>query len=347
MESRNTLHTLACGSRARQRARFMRALLAILSVILFGTFGLSAIEGWSGWQSLYFTLITITTVGYGDMGLSEVGQKFTTIILVLGIATTTYAFGQLVQAAIAYQLDWRFRMQKRIEELSGHSIVCGAGRCGRAACEKLRQEGRPVVLIDLDAAHLDWCRELEIPFVLGCATEDETLRSAGIERAHGVICATDSDAENIMTCLTSRELNRNVVVVSRASQRESIGKLERAGASHVIAPAVESGRELASTIVRPHVSRFLRESYAAESRFRMTAVPIEAETPAQGLTTRQLGDQEPNVVFVAIQKPGQEMEIRPMADDPLDAGDLLIVLGDPEAVARLTEWTAHSKAIEA
>ena len=238
-------------------------------------------------------------------------------------------------------------MQKRIEELSGHSIVCGAGRCGRAACEKLRQEGRPVVLIDLDAAHLDWCRELEIPFVLGCATEDETLRSAGIERAHGVICATDSDAENIMTCLTSRELNRNVVVVSRASQRESIGKLERAGASHVIAPAVESGRELASTIVRPHVSRFLRESYAAESRFRMTAVPIEAETPAQGLTTRQLGDQEPNVVFVAIQKPGQEMEIRPMADDPLDAGDLLIVLGDPEAVARLTEWTAHSKAIEA
>ncbi len=325
----------------------MRALLAILSVLLFGTIGLSLIEGWTGWQSLYFTLITITTVGYGDMGLSEEGQKFTTVILVLGIATTTYAFGQLVQAAIAYQLDWRFRMQKRADMLSGHSIVCGAGRCGRAAGEKLREEGHDIVVIDVDTHHLDWCRENNVPFILGCATDDDALRNAGIERARGVICATDSDAENIMICLTSRELNPEILVVSRANQQESIRKLQRAGASHVIAPALDSGRELACSLVRPHVSRFLRASHDAESRFRLISVPIEEGSPAIGLTTRLLGEREPHIVFVAIQKPGGEMEIRPIADDPLESGDLLIVLGDPEVVGRLTEWTGCGEGVGA
>ena len=320
------------------RERFTRALLAILLVILFGTGGiLITEEGWDVWKALYFTLITITTVGYGDMGLSEAGQRFTTVLLVVGIATTTSSFGQLVQAAFAYHHDWRGRMKSVIDNLSGHSIVCGAGRVGRAVCAHLLAEGRSIVLIDRDEKHLDWARDHGIPFLVGCGTEDEVLRSAGIDRAYGVVCATSTDAENIMICLTARDLKPEVVLVSRADDAESVRKLERAGASHVVAPAIDGGRELASLLVHPHVSRFLRESHQAQSNYRMTAVAIEAGCSLVGRTTREVGMEEPNLVFVAIQREGDETKIRPRAEEQFRAGDIVIVVADPASVARLSE----------
>ncbi len=324
--------------RLHHRQRFMRALLAILLVILFGTGGILVTEeSWEVWQALYFTLITITTVGYGDMGLSESGQRFTTLLLVVGIATTTYAFGQLIQAAFAYQQDWRGRMQKSIDQLHGHAIVCGAGRVGRTACAQLRKEGRGIVLIDRDGRHIEWARNEGIPLLIGCGTEDEVLRLAGIDRAYGLVCATSSDAENIMISLSAHDLNKNLVVVSRAQEVESIRKLERAGANHVVAPAINGGRELATLLVHPHVSRFLRESYEAESSFRLTAVSIEPGSSIVGKTAREVGIAEPSLVFVAIQREGHDTRIRLRADEQFEDNDIVIVVGDHEAVARMAK----------
>ncbi len=323
---------------SENRRRFMRALLALLCVISFGTAGILVVEDhWTVWNAIYFTLITITTVGYGDMGLSEAGQRFTTVLLVLGIATSTYAFGQLVQAAIGYQLDWRSRMQRKIDRLSGHCIVCGAGRVGRAVCERIISEGKLVVLIEIEESHLEWAHERGVPLLIGCATEDDTLRLAGIERAYGLVCATSSDADNIMICLGARELNPAMVIVSRADDVESVRKLERAGASHVVAPAVDGGREMASLLVHPHVSSFLRESYEAQSHYRVVAVPIEEGSSIVDCTPREIGITEPTLVFVAIQREGAATQIRPRADVPFEAGDIVIVVGGPEALGRMAK----------
>ena len=133
-----------------ERRRLVRAVLALVLVLSFGTAGFVLIEGWEPWKALYFTLITITTVGYGDEGVSEVGKRFTTILLLGGIATATYAFGQIVQAAVNYQLAWRRRMHQAIEKLNGHYIICGLGSVGRAVCDRLSAEGKPFVVIEAD-----------------------------------------------------------------------------------------------------------------------------------------------------------------------------------------------------
>ncbi|MEL7088208.1 MAG: potassium channel family protein, partial [Planctomycetota bacterium] len=181
----------------RQQRNVFHAVLALLFVIAAGTAGFSLLEEqWSAWDAFFFTLITITTVGYGDYGLDFRGEIFALTLLLTGIAVTTYAFGQVVQLAVTSRVVWRRQMLKTIERMQDHYIVCGAGRVGRAVCERFEESGVPLVVIDRDAERCEWARAHGHLAIEGNATDDGTLLAAGVVRCKGLVASAPSDNEN-------------------------------------------------------------------------------------------------------------------------------------------------------
>ncbi len=317
---------------AGQNNGFLLALGALIGVIAFGTFGLMIVEPdpvWDFWHSLYFTLITITTVGYSDEGLSPTGKGFTLVLLGLGIATATYAFTQLMQAVVGYQLNWRRRMQKEIDQLRNHLIVCGIGRVGRTVCERLATASLPFVVVENNRENVERARRLGYLTVHGSASDDEMLLLAGIERARGIVCAVDSDSENIVTTLSARELNPDILIISRADRERSVHKIRRAGASYVIAPSLKGGEDIANLLVRPNLAEFLSHG----SGYELSEVTIGPGSPLVGMTLEEYGEKERKIVFVAIKRKDGSTQIRPFAGERFHEDDVAIIVGGvPEEV---------------
>ena len=321
-----------------RRRKIRHAILALVCVVAFGTLGFMIIEpSWGFWKSFYFTLITITTVGYSDYDLRPEGLGFTTIVLVVGIATATYAFGQIVQVAVSYQFAWRRRMQKNIDRLHNHLIVCGLGRVGKTVCARLSEAAIPFVVIEKDHNQFQWARAHGYLTINGEATEDEILLQAGVERARGIVCAVDSDSENIVITLSARELNPNVVIISRADDESAVHKIKRAGASHVISPALKGGDDIANMLVKPHLTEFLAKSHGVESEYTLGEVMIDPHSSLAGQTLREYGAGEQSLVFVAVKRNDKPLKIRPAADEAFLPHDIVIVVGKPEAVLRMSD----------
>jgi voltage-gated potassium channel len=228
----------------------LRSVLALAVVVAAGTYGFMLVEpGWGVWKSFFFTLITITTVGYGDQGLSESGQRFAAILLLVGIATATYCLSSIVTITVQYQKTWKRRMQQRIKRLQGHFVICGYGRIGATVCQEFVTAGVPFVVIEKHEAAHQAALESGHLAIHGNADEDHVLRQAGMERARGVICVINSDAENVFIALSAREINPTAFVAARADAEVAVRRLERAGASLVISPYTTAGMTIANTIL--------------------------------------------------------------------------------------------------
>ncbi|NOX57480.1 MAG: potassium channel protein [Planctomycetes bacterium] len=319
------------------RRRVLHASLALFGVVLFGTSGFMLIQDeWGFWKSIYFTLITITTVGYGDYGLSAAGERFTSLLLVVGIGTATYALGQFIQTIIAIQLDWRRKMQKKIDAMRDHFVLCGLGRVGKAVAANLAASGRPFVIVDTDEKVCEWARMRGYAAINGCATEDETMFQSGIERAAGVVCSAKDDAQNIVMTLTARELNPGINIVSRAGEEDSIHKLRRAGATRVVAPELIGGQDIASMLTKPHLADFLENSRAHDSDFALSEIEIQPGSTLAEMTFREYGATEQSLVFVAVKKSGSSTQLRPAASDRFGEGDVVIVVGEPDVISRMS-----------
>ena len=228
----------------------LRCLLALAAVTAFGTVGFAVIEqDWTLWKSLFFTLITITTVGYGDEGLSENGEVFAAVLLLLGIGTATYSLTSLVQIAVNYQTAWKRKMTRQINRLMDHFIICGFGRIGLTVAEQLQESGVPFVVIDCDEKQVEIALERGFLVVEGNSADDETLQQAGIQNARGIICAINSDAENVFVTLCARELNPGAFIASRASTESAARRMKRAGASLVVSPYISAGNQIANAVL--------------------------------------------------------------------------------------------------
>jgi voltage-gated potassium channel len=327
---------LDSGDDSVNRTRILRAMAALAAVLIFGTCGFMIIQDqWGFWKSIYFTLITITTVGYGDYGLSPAGQQFTAVLLVGGIATATYAFGQLMQSIVAYQLNWRARMQKEIDQLRDHHIICGFGRVGCLVCGRLDKESIPFVVIEKDNERFKQARERGYYAIHGAGSDDELLIHAGVDRARSVVTAVDSDSENILITLSARELNPKVQIISRADGEGVSDKIKRAGASHVVSPAHKGGNDMAELIINPHLSDFLQGSNGTDCGYKLGEVRIEEGSSLVGRTPSEVGDQEPSLVFVAIKHSDGSTQIRPSVDQAFQSNDILIFAGDYDAIDRM------------
>ncbi len=313
-------------------------------ITILGGVGYWLIEGWSWLDAFYMAIITVTTVGFGEIHpLSPVGRLFTTMLIVLGVASITYAFSALTNYVIAGELGGileRRRMARRVNSMRDHYIVCGFGRVGHQVCVELKREGQPLVVVDANSPSIERARSLGYPVVVGDAGNDQILQEAGIDRARGLVAAVDSDAANLLVVLSARALNPHLYIVARANLGDTEAKLVRAGADRVISPYSLGGRRMALMLVRPDVVDFLDVVMHDES----LELLLEDLTVGQGCALDQCSIGEARIRKVTganilgLKRKVGGIVISPEASTILYPGDVLIALGTQqqlEALARL------------
>ena len=311
----------------------------VAAVTIFGTAGYMAF-GFTLLDALYQTVTTITTVGFRELTDFGTGEKvFTIILIVVGVSTVLYTFTLVVQSVVEGQLSefvGRRRMDRQINQLRNHTIVCGWGRVGAAVANDLRIEGHDVVVVDADAERV---RELPFPTIVGDATRDETLRAAGIEHAQALIAALHGDAENLFVTLSGRDLRPDLFIVARARADESVGKLEHAGADRVVNPQELGAGRMASFVASPHVAEFLDVVMHERSiEFRMREFDIPVDSPIAGKTLRDANVREASGALVlALRSPDGAFTTNPTGDTVLGPHHVIIALGTAEDFVRLAD----------
>lgn len=228
----------------------LRVLAAVaLSILAIGTAGYMVLEDASALDAFYMTLITLTTVGFGEViELDATGRLFTIGLIsagVIGFATTIALLAQLVQEGALGERGKQRRMQKKIDHLSDHYIVCGYGRVGRAVAHQLYAEGVEFVIIDKGERDSEDVRSEGFHYELGDATQESVLRAAGLERAHGLVCALPDDPDNVFIALAARSINPDITIVSRVSDPGAAPRLVQAGVNRIVSPYETSGRHMA------------------------------------------------------------------------------------------------------
>jgi len=298
-------------------------------VIVAGTVGY-VILGFGFVDALYQTVTTITTVGFREVRpLSTVGEFFTIALILVGVGTALYTFGVLLEALIEGHLRQqlgRWRMERRIGRMTGHFIICGWGRVGQASVLYLNALGKQVVVVDRDPDRL---QGLNHPTVLGDVTDDSILQAAGIEHAHALIAALNTDADNVYVTLSSRALRPDLVIIARARTEDSRSKLLRAGANRAVNPQLIGGRRMAAFALQPHVAEFLDVVMHDETLdYRIEEMKITSASPLVG---RRLADTAlgltTGALVLAIRTASGQFIANPAPDTRLDPDTILIALG--------------------
>ena len=321
----------------RQR-RLHRAVVLLFAVVLGGSLGFVIIEGWDFWRALFFTLITITTVGYGDEGISESGKKFASVLLVGGIGVSSYAFALLVQTAVTNQFAWKKRMQKQIAKVSDHTIVCGYGRMGKSVCKHLKAAGVTVIVMEISTSAFNEACDDGFLAIEGSSSDDEFLLQAGIMSAANIVSTVSHDAENVFAALSARQLRPDLPIVARAAGEEEKRKLVLAGASRVVSPYQSGGQQIADIILRPGVADFIARSRTEDGGVVMADVQVKEGSDLCTGTLAEYGKNHgTKIAFVALQREGEELRISPPGNSTLRPGDRLIVAGDPDQVELMTQ----------
>lgn len=321
--------------------RLRLALALTLTVLVMGTVVYTVLEQVHPLDALYMTVITVSTVGFREVvELSWQGKLFTIGLIVLGVSTLGYAVGTLVEFMIEGHLAGIMeerRMTKQLSKLNDHFVVCGYGRVGQEVARGFAAAGVAFVVIDSDHDQIALCSESGVVCLEGDATDDEVLEAAGVGRARGLVAALDSDADNVFVTLTSRQMNRGLFVVARATREESEGKLRKAGADRVLSPAVIGGRRMASLALKPLVSEYLDIVTRAENlQLRLEEFEIGEASCMAGHSLKSARIREATGAFVlAVHKPDSGFNTNPPADMVLDAGDRLVVMGTEQQLGAL------------
>jgi voltage-gated potassium channel len=315
-------------------------LLAVFLVAL-GTAGYMMIEGWTILDSLYMTVITLSTIGYGEVNpVSQIGRIFTLILIVMGVGFFLYVIGNVVQFLVEGRIRLvlgRHKLDKQISQLNNHYIVCGYGRMGRAFCRYLIQKGLKFVVLEKNEARIPIMNADHILYFAGEATSEENLLKAGIKRASNLIATLGTDADNVFLVLLAKGLNPELYVVARASQNASKKPLDTAGADVVVSPFDIGARRMAHAILRPNVIRFLEFAFTDET----TDIHIEEFFVAESsklvdVTLKDSGiRQSRNLIILSIIKKDGEMVFNPSADTAIGAGEKVIAVGSIKDLRKL------------
>jgi len=315
----------------RTRSRLARGVLIAIGPVVLVVIGMVSYLGfgYSPWMALAMTLLTLTTVGFATGGHLSTGVLvFTAGLALLGVGLFVVILGLAATAIVEGRVSLfsrSRRMRRRIDELRGHFIVCAYGRVGRAIARELEAEGVPFVVVDSKAElEPDLDRDGQY-YLIGDASDEAVLRQAGIDRARGLICAVDSDAENVFITIVARSLSPGLLIVARAAREQSADRLYRAGATHVVSPYVTSGRRMANLAVRPHVVEFFDVARAGQPGLRLEELEITEGSPLVGRTLQQLSG--PAVPLLVRRSNGQ-LIANPARELQLQAGDVLVISGE-------------------
>lgn len=314
---------------------------SLLGITIVGTAGYTLLEGWSIAESFYMTMITVTTVGFNEVReLSTTGRMFTVALMLLGVGLVFYGIAIIAEVRFeerVRQIFGRRKLVKELDRLENHHIICGYGRIGSTVATEYARESLPHVIIEKDAsivAHLDQEGRLVI---LGDATLDEILMEAHVEKAKSLVCALATDAENVFVTLSARALNPDLFILSRAALESSIGKMEAAGANHVVSPYIMGGMRMAQSVLRPKLAGFLDEvtgHATTDLDFDEVTVPEGSNLIGMALRESKIS-QETGVYLLSIRHNSGEMRFNPGPDFEIQAGDHLYALGTPAQVESL------------
>jgi voltage-gated potassium channel len=343
---------LAADSRTRSRFLLSAALLTIVVVgsgVMFWS-----LEGteYSLFDSIYFALITISTVGYSELPRMEMMPKARVLVMfmiVMGVATVAFFQSSLTAVMVEGVIGraWRRRvMDRKIAALNGHTIVAGCGRTGRFVIEELLSSGKPFVVIDQNEKLLGQLNDEHggrLLYLVGDATEDQCLKAAGVERASGLVTALTDDPENVFVTISTRSLNPAIRIVAKVVAFGAEAKLERAGANATVSPHRIGGLRLVTELLRPHTAEFLDQMMrgTGEGQLRFDDVEIRRGNAYEGQTLREAAIRDKaNVLVVAIRGADGKFVYNPPAEQPIRSGSYIVVLGTLDGVRRLRQMMA-------
>jgi voltage-gated potassium channel len=306
-----------------------------------------AIEGWDAWDSFYMTVITITTVGYGEVHkLSRPGQAFTVVIILVGVGAFFYAFSLFMTLLASGQLLERRELRRSarmLDKLENHFIVCGFGRLGEIIAREFSRRQAAFVVIERSAERMHAAMEQGFLAVEADGSNEDVLRRVRIDRARGLIAAVSTDAENVYTVLTARLLKPDLFIVGRAETDDSRAKLKRAGADRVVSPYYLGGLQLAQTALRPAVVDFVELATSSDNLdLNLEQVHLGEQSPLIGMSLVDANlRQKYGVVVVGIRRANGKMDFNPPPETSMCPGDDLVVLG---RAANLRELEASAQA---
>jgi voltage-gated potassium channel len=330
--------------------QFGFALLALVVVLIAGTLGFQAIIG-EGWvSSFYRTIVTVSLTGLDTKPPGTGAELFTVVILLAGVAIFLYVAGGIVEIIARGVVTGTWaekRRQRAIEQLRDHYIICGYGRVGQRIGQEFRESGVPYVVLDFNEDALEAARERGDHLIVGNGTEDEDLIAAGLERARGIVVASDSDADNLYVALSARTARPELMIVARASDEDAAKKLRVAGADRVVTPYQAAGRVMANLMLKPQVTAFLDvATTAAGPDLRFEEIEVTSTCGQAGKTIRDLNiRRETGALIVALRKRDGSFDTTPTPEAVLETGDVMIAAGTVEELRALEELFAPREAV--
>lgn len=319
-----------------------------LFLIIAGTTGYVLIEGWSWLDALYMTMITLSTVGYGEVhSVSHIGRIYTIFLVFFGVGFTLFLAGAVMQFVVDGRLRiflGRRRLDQQISRLRDHYIICGYGRIGRVLCNKLRRKPIRMVIIEMNPELIPVMEADGILYLTGNAADETTLRKAGIEHAKMLVSVLATDTDNVFLVLTARQLNPDLYIIARAGREESISKLMAAGANKVESPYNVGATRMANSILRPTVTDFLDLAFTYQRKdIQMEELPVSSSSALVNVMLKDSGIRANyNCIIIAIKGADGRMTFNPSFETVIKSGDTLIAVGEVDNLDNLAKTLGSS-----
>lgn len=312
-----------------------------LLILVTGTAGYMIIEDWRFLDALYMTIITISTVGYREVNqVGDIGRVFTIFLVLIGVGFTFYVMAAVVQFMVEGRVRiimGRRRLDKQIDRLKNHYIVCGYGRIGRVLCRNLQRTPYDLVVVEKNPDLIPVMDKDGILYVASDAADEANLLKAGIRRARGLVAALATDTDNVFLVLSARQLAPELNIIARASQEGAKNKLRAAGANSVESPYEIGAASMAHRIIRPTVTNFLDLAFAhARKDIQMEEIPVSEKSRLTNIPLKDSGiRQDFNLIIIAIKKPDGTMLFNPSFEAALMPDDTVIAVGEEENLQKL------------
>ena len=333
--------------RLRQLARLVLAVAMTLAV---GTVAFHETIDESWFQSFYRSVVTVTLTGLDSVPASNGARIVSILLVVVGITIIAYAGAVIVEAVAGGVVTGALaerRRERAIHQLHDHFIICGYGRVGRRVAEEFRAASVPYLVLDYHEDAVEAARDDGVLLLEGDATRDENLRRAGLDRARGLVAASDSDADNLYVVLSARSARPDLTIVARASRADSERKLILAGADRVVLPYTTAGQVMANLVLKPQVTAFLDVvTTATGPDLQLAEIEVRDTCSAAGQTIRELRIRhETGAIVVALRKPDGSFDTTPEPDTPIEVGDVLIGVGSPDEIRALEDLFAPRETV--